>query len=100
MPLNEKPITLDTDTVRDWVTWATRGAILSLFTMAGSFFMWAMNAETRLHDVEQSGTRISKLEANDAANMSLIVDIAVVKSKLDAQDKQLTHITALLEAAR
>ena len=93
-------VTLHQGTVKDWITWATRGAIGALFTGLLATITWANDANNRLHDVEQNGARIAKLEARDEGFGALTTEIAVLKAKLDAQDRQLSHITQLLESSR
>lgn len=85
-------------TLIDWITWATRGTIGVLGTAVVAISLWGFNAESRIANAEKFDARIAKLEAREDNYTKLALDIAVVQTKLDAQDRQLERIAKLLEA--
>ena len=84
--------------ITNFVDWALKGILGGLCVAVMSIATWSYNVEGRLVQHAEFESRISKLEARDDGYSKLAQDIAVLQTKLDAQDKQLDHITKLLEA--
>lgn len=91
------PVAEHHGTLIDWITWATRGLLGSLGVAVLAIAAWGFNAEARISDVEKLEVRLVKLEAKEDSYAKLALDIAVVQTKLDAQDRQLERIAKLLE---
>jgi len=92
------PTTEHHGTLIDWITWATRGLLGSLGAAVLALALWGFNAESRIASTEKFEVRLVKLEEKEDSYQKLALDIAVVQTKLDAQDRQLERIAKLLEA--
>lgn len=86
--------------VTGWLDWAFKGLVGGIAAGLLAVAAWGFNAEARLATVEKFDPRIARLEAREDGYAALTTDLAVVKAQLVAQDKQLDHITKLLESTR
>lgn len=89
---------VDPDRTREYVDWAVRGLIGALCTGLIAIALWSFNTEARVANTEKFEARIATLEAKNDGMYKLAEDIAVLKTKLDAQDKSLDRIEKLLAA--
>ena len=93
-----EPAILDRRVLTGFIDWAVKGILGGLCVAVMAIATWAYNVEGRLVKHEQFEARITKIEGREDGYVKLAQDIAVLQTKLDAQDKQLDHITKLLEA--
>lgn len=82
---------------QDWADWIIRLIVPALFSATIAGIWWAADTENRLSNVERHEARIVAIEAKNDGMYKLAEDIAVLKTKLDAQDKTLDRIEKLLE---
>ena len=89
---------------RDYVDWAVKGTLGGLCTGMFAIALWGFNTEYRVGNGEEFTSRIEErvatLEGKNAGMYKLAEDIAVLKAKLDSQDKQLDRIEKLLAVSR
>ena len=81
-----------------WVDWALKGIVSGLCAGMIVVLTWGMNTESRIDALETVLPRVAKIEEKEDGYHILAQDIAVLKAKLDSQDKQLDRIEKLLEA--
>lgn len=83
--------------LQDWADWVIRLIVPALFSATLAGIWWAAVTDNRLLNTEKLEVRIATLEGKNDGMYKLAEDIAVLKTKLDAQDKQLDRIEKLLE---
>lgn len=87
--------------LQDWADWIIRLIVPALFSAAIAGIWWAADTENRVENVEARSTgvetRLTAVETKNDGMYKLAEDIAVLKTKLDAQDKTLDRIEKLLE---
>jgi hypothetical protein len=83
--------------LQDWADWIIRLIVPALFSAAIAGIWWAADTENRISNLEKHEARIVAIEAKNDGMYKLAEDIAVLKTKLDAQDKTLDRIEKLLE---
>lgn len=92
------PDAVVTDKAREYLDWAAKGVIGALCTGLIATALWSFNTEARVANTEKFEVRIASLEAKEDGYRKLALDIAVVQTKLDSQDRQLERIAKLLES--
>ena len=88
----------NSDRAKEYVDWAVKGIVGALCTGFLATALWSFNTEARVANTEKFEVRIEHLEAKNDGMYKLAEDIAVLKTKLDAQDKSLDRIEKLLAA--
>ena len=83
--------------LQDWADWVIRLVVPALFSAAIAGIWWASDTEHRISNVEKYEARLVSIEAKNDGMYKLAEDIAVLKAKLDSQDKTLDRIEKLLE---
>lgn len=88
----------NSDRAKEYVDWAVKGIVGALCTGLLATALWSFNTEARVANTEKFEGRIASLEAKEDSYRKLALDIAVVQTKLDSQDRQLERIAKLLES--
>ena len=83
--------------LQDWADWVIRLIVPALVSATVAGIWWASDTEHRVSNVERHEARLVAIEAKNDGMYKLAEDIAVLKTKLDAQDKTLDRIEKLLE---
>ena len=84
--------------ITGFIDWAVKGILGGLCAAVLAIASWAYNVEGRLTRHDTFDPRVAKLESKEDGYTTLALNLAVVQANLNAQGKQLDHITKLLEA--